>query len=375
MLRSRELVALRYEGTLCGSGAVPISVLFVESEQFASEFVHYLGSDRVHPVAPVETLFRGSLLASHCARARLKREAERADIVIRHWLLGPSRREGEVSHYPMLEGTLPVQADIEAQIGYVHSAAHRRRLRSALMGDSYGSTVSADERAFAEFYDTMYEPYVRGRFGDDASVKSRAPLLELFRQQGRIIQVTRAGKPIASAFLVPLQAGVLSYDSNGFGGDALSPDTLAQYTAALELAVLRHAIEFGFRAIAFGYARARFADGLFTHKRRMGCSFAPADYSPLVRINIKPSKRPAVFQAFPLLATENGEFVTHLGLDVAEPERTVRQWRTQLKTYVLPGVRRIVLHTNAAPTHPARIAYETALREIAGTAIEVLRVP
>lgn len=376
MLSRHELLALRYEGTLAGAGVLPISMLFVEAEQYANEFSYYLAGDRAQPIEPTELVLRGSLRDCHHARARLEQEAKRADIVIRHWLLAASRADEGLSHYPMLEGTLTVEADLEAQISRVHSAAHRHRLRAALKCDSYGLVVSAGERAFAEFYDTMYEPYVRGRFGNAANVKKRPQLLELFRsKQGRVLQVTQAGKPIASALLVPLGDGVLSYDSNGFGSDARSADTLAQHTAALELAIFRYAIDYGYRRIAFGYARARFAEGLFTHKRRVGCSFVPAEYSPLVRVEIKPEKRPAVFSAFPLLARHEGHFVTHVGLDASEPVKTVHEWHSRLKNYLIPDLRRIALHTNVAAKSPARVAYETALRDVAGSSIEIVAIP
>ena len=373
MVRKEGLVALRYQGTLAGAGAEPLSMVLIECEKFASEFDCYLGASRTQSVAPAQTLFRGSLLEYALTRTRFERAAAEADIVIQSFILNPFLEPGELLHYPMLEATLAVQPTLEKQIQRVRSKAHRRRLRKARKSTAYTATVSVKESDFETFHDGMYASYVRDRFGQRAYCKPRALLHGLFRARGEVVLSHFEGKPVAGALLLKGADGTLEYHSNGFADSKIGARTLAQHTAALECAVMTHAIDQRFGRIAFGYTRSLLSEGLFTHKRRMGCAFTPAPYSPLVRVKIKPSRRPAVMHGFPMISGGPGQFVAHVGYDEHSPRKTVRQWRAQLKNYVLPELTRIVFHTNVGPTQPGRVTYESALRQVAGEIeIEVL---
>lgn len=363
-----SIVALHYRGTLDGDGITPLSLLYVGQEAHAREFELYLGGDEGRAPPAPDILFRGNLL-DLLARARLEPAAPDADVIVRQAFYPTAAAAGELIHLPFLDGALPVEGSIEAQIQRVRSKAHRRRLRNARRSRSYAWRVTTDIADFESFYSTMYEPYVRGKFGLRAHLDSRVSLRELFRRIGRILLVTHGNETICGSLLFQGRGGILHYHRNGFAGGASLPrQRLAERTAALELALMEHAAASRARFIDLGFTRAILSDGLFIHKRRLGCTFEPSSYAPLFRLRFREAKRPAIFARFPLPAGARGSFVAHVGYPQAAAGRSVREWRGVVKNYVFPGLVRIVVHTDADPHDPGRLAYETALRQIAGSA-------
>jgi hypothetical protein len=116
---------------------------------------------------------------------------------------------------------------------------------------------------------------------------------------------------------------------------------------ALELAVMKHAIERGFSRIDLGYTRAILSDGIFTHKRRLGGAFVPQMGSPLFRVRVRPTRRAAIFARFPLLVGGAHEWTAVLGFDDAAPRLTKKAWRGVLKGYHPLGLRGATVWTNA----------------------------
>jgi hypothetical protein len=241
-------------------------------------------------------------------------------------------------------------------------------LRKVLRSASHPWRISKSPSDFELFYSTMYEPYVRQKFGLRAHLDSRQTLAELFRHTGRILLVSHLGRPVCGSLLFEgASSKTLFYHRNGFvDGASLPPLVLAERTAALELALMQHASDSGARLIHLGFTRAILSSGLFVHKRRLGCSFIASTYSPVFRLGVRAARRPAVFARFPLLSGTQGAFVANLGYTRGEPSRTVRRWRGVVKNYVFPGLSRVVLHTDTGPLDPGRIAHETALRQVLG---------
>jgi hypothetical protein len=356
-LITKGIVALRYDGPLGGApGGPPLSLLYVGRERFARELeVYYrpdddrrMGDARTNPPA---VAFRGSLLDYARARARIEREAETVDLVAHEMFPGALSIDG-VLHYPMLTASLPVAATIEQQIRRMRSRATRRLMRELARSDRYDVRIASGREAFETFRTTMYEPYVRARFGAWGHVDDPDSLRKLHEREGSILLVaphSAPDEPFAGALLLDARDGVLGYHRNGFvGGCERDPRAAAERAAALELAMMRHAIAGRFTQIDFGYTRAVLNDGLLVHKRRLGCSFAPASYSPLFRLRVRPGCRAAVFARFPLLAGVPPAMSAVLGYDDGAPRLSKRAWRGVLKGFAVPV-------SSSAGSPPARL--------------------
>lgn len=345
LMSKTRIAALRYRGRLAGdSSGLPLTLLYVGAEGGAQEAEVYFrpaAGEKEAPRNPPEVLFRGSLLEYAWRRAALEREAATADIVVHEVVPGAPAHEADVLHHPMLEGSLRVAPTIERQIRRVRSRHQRRLLRQALRADAYEARVATGPEAFEAFRTTMYEPYVRARFGVWGHIDAPGDLRALYDRCGSVLFLSPRGQPretVAGAILLDERyaRGALGYHRNGFvDGCAWTPSLLAERTAALELALLKHAIAQGFERIDLGYARAVLNDGLVVHKRRLGCTFNIAPYSPLQRVRVRPGLRAAVFARYPLLAVGPAGFSAVLGYDGAARPLLTRRWRGVLKGYAL----------------------------------------
>jgi hypothetical protein len=327
-------------------------------EAYAHEFGWLIAEPQADLGPP---LFRGSWLG-FAPPGSLSSVAESAEMVIRQSRMGTRPAPGELVVKPFLDGHLPLEASLEDQIARVRSKAHRRRMRAVLRSRDYRFTVGASAADFELFYSRMYEPYVRNRFGLRAHLDTRQALAAL---GGTTLIVFDKDDPVCGTLLLPpTREGVLGYHRNGFvgGSQTWSAATMARHTAALEVSVLRYAQAKGCRALDLGFTRSVLNDGLFVHKRRLGCSFAAASYSPTFFIRVPPAARPRVFAALPLACVEKDGFVAHVGYERATPPRAIRRWRPVVKSYAFPGVRRVVVHTDAPDGDSGRTSFETALR-------------
>lgn len=348
--------AALYRGRLPGQGETT-SLLYLGAEAYARELAWlFSGGGGAAGAAQPE---RGGLPGAGGAR-EIGKMAASADVVVRQRRPGGRARPGELVFAPFLDGRLPLEASLEAQIGRVRSKAHRRRMRGAMRSGAHRWTVSEGGEAFDLFYDRMHAPYVRARFGPRSRLDDREALRAL---PGKILLVFESGTPVSGTLLVPDRAQrALLYHRNGFaGGETWPPAVMARRTAALEVAVLEYARREGFRSLDLGFTRAVLNDGLFVHKRRLGCSFAVASYSPTFLVSIRPEARTRVLSGLPLACLEGGGFAAHVGYDLREPLRAARKWRPVVKNYAFPGVRRVVVHTDAPGGDPGREAFAAAL--------------
>lgn len=347
-----------YQGSLDSSGE-PLSVLYCGEERYAGEFSFFWS--RNAEVAS-QTHLVGNLLRYAALPAALQPLREQADVVLRRLLPWSSPSPGELLHYPFLDATLRLASTVEGQIAAVRSKAQRRRLHKLWRRREYSFRVSKDASDFNFFYDALYGPYVRTKFANRAQLDGPTELKNLFRRAGHLLLISQHGRQVCGALLFP-RADALCYHRNGFmDGASLPPQLLAERTAALELALFEHAIHSGFRVIDLGFTRAVLSDGLFVHKRRLGCSFSVARYSPAFAMRIRASIAPWVLSTFPILAGGRKRLVAHLGYRRGQPSQGARRWKRVVKTYAFPGLAGAVLHTDAPAEDPGRIDFETALR-------------
>ena len=166
LLASESIVARRYVGALGGSsGRESVVLFFVGRGRFAREFEVYFREDTGRGIAPAATLFRGNLVQYLLHRARLAQEAREADLVAHEVFPGALAGADGHLHYPMLQGSLHVEASIDRQICRMRSRAQRRRARDLLRRGGYREWVAHGPEALEQFRATLYEPYVRARFG------------------------------------------------------------------------------------------------------------------------------------------------------------------------------------------------------------------
>lgn len=279
----------------------------------------------------------------------------------------PLPSEEALRYSPFLDAILDVAPTVEAQVSGVRSKAHRRRLRKVSRGREWDWSVSQQPEALEQFYRTLHRPYVEARFGDKQLFASLGGLQERLAHGGHVLTVTNRGEPVCGAVLFDAPDG-LDYDRNGFRLDSLqSPVVLSERTAALELAIFQLAQERSARTIFLGFCRALVDDGLFTHKRRLGCRFVPARGSARSQLWVRPELRPRFFSTFPLVMGPCGAFEVHAGLSQDSEPLSRNQWRARLKNFAMPAVRRAVVWTDVKAADPRRGDFEASLRNALGS--------
>ena len=278
----------------------------------------------------------------------------------------PLPRSEVLRYSPFLDAILDVAPSVDAQIKGVRSKAHRRRLRKISRGRDWTWTASERPEDLEQFYTTLHRPYVDARFGAKQRVVSIEELEQRLAHGGRVLTVLHQGEPVCGAALFDTPDG-LDYDRNGFRLDSLkSPVVLSERTAALELAIFQLAQERQARTLFLGFCRALVDDGLFTHKRRLGCRFVPARGTSRSQLWVRPPLRPRFFAAVPLMMGPVGEFEVHVGLSRDSAPLSKIQWRARLKNFAIPAVQRAVVWTDVDAADPHRVAFETSLRAALG---------
>jgi hypothetical protein len=365
LLGSDAVVANLVRGSL--PAGAPISLLYMGDAQYAREFELLLSGPE--QTATAERVFRGSLIRYLAAAQDLAGPENAADVIVRQAGVGFHRRPGEIAHVPFLHGRLQLGASIADQIRGVRSKAQRRRLRTVLRSGAYRWTVSTSAADFDLFYEQMYAPYVRWKFGPRAHLDGRNALVDLHRRAGRTLLVREGAEAVCGALLLQGARGaVLMYHRNGFrNGETWPAALLASRTAALELAVIEYGIGEGFRVLDVGFTRAILCDGLFVHKRRLGCSFVKASYSPTFFVRVRREARPRFLAELPLLGVARGGFVAHLGYGRGTPLRAGKRWHPFVKNYAFRGLRQAILHTDAPADDEGRRSFEGALRNALGS--------
>jgi hypothetical protein len=239
-------------------------------------------------------------------------------------------------------------------------------MRRVLREGSYVHRCDRDPAAFDAFHARLHVPYVHVRFGDRGAIDDVDTLRRLFAQRGCILWVSPRGRPrepVCGALLLDDGRGTLAYQINGFAGaEDWDADLMAERMAALELALFRVALERHAHTVDLGYTRSILSDGLFEHKRRLGCRFEPLPGSPAFRLRVRPGKRAAVFARYPLLVGGPGAWTAVLGYDPSTPDAAKKAWRARLKSYRIPGLTGAVVRVRP-PEGGAATDDEVAFRE------------
>lgn len=331
------------EGTLKGSGR-PVALTFVGARKHVAECRDFFASPPVF--APRSVTHPDVMLIAEPV---------------------PVPHADALRYHPFFDAVLDVRETVEAQIQAVRSKAHRRRLRRIFRSKAWRWSVAEEPADFERFFTEVHRPYIQQRFGERARIDNLETLRRRFEKGGRVLTVTENGEAVCGAVLFDHGDG-LDYDRNGFRLDSLkTPLVLAERTAALELAVFQLAQEVKAQRIELGFCRALLNDGLFTHKRRLGCRFVPQAGTGRYQIWVRPELRPEFFAGAPMVVGPCGEFEAHLGFVAGSAPMRKVELRALLKNFALPSVRRAVVWTNAKAADSKRQVFEEALKKALGT--------
>ena len=131
----------------------------------------------------------------------------------------------------------------------------------------FRAEVSHELADFHAFYDQMYVPFIRSRYGAESVVSHRARLERCFRQGG-IVWALDQGRRVAGV-LVRQRGTTLDFVVVGTAGGTPEPARTGA-VFAIDLFALEHARALGCTMVDFGGSRASPSDGLLLYKARWG---------------------------------------------------------------------------------------------------------
>ena len=304
--RRDELVYCVSEGNLPAQGG-KLMVHYLGRKRFADDFLMFYDRE-AQGEARVQQHIRQTYGLSGFRRARHTALAcpPEADVLIVDHLLEMGHDVDAITLAPHINAILPVQQSVDAQLELIRSKGHKRRLQAALKrGFSWRKTHSLAD--FNLFYDVMYAPFVNQRFRYGASIVPVETMRRMFMHRGFLLLVEEDGIPVSGALIYTSRKdrGVMYYWKYGLAhAEALSPNVFGDRNAAQEACVLQYAVAEGFREVDWGLTRAVPTDGIFTHKKRMGCDFKKTPGAPAFRIMINPASRGRLLSRFPLVVSQ-----------------------------------------------------------------------
>jgi hypothetical protein len=308
--RRDEWVYCTSEGNLPHQGG-KLLVHYLGRKRFADDFLMFYDRDTVDAAVRQNIMYTAGLPRFLKERHQARTCPPEADILIVDHLMEVGADKEAITLAPHINAVLPVQPTLDEQLALIRSKGHRRRLQAALKrGISCRKTHSLAD--FNLFYDVMYEPFVHDRFRYGASLVARETMRRMFMHRGYLLLVEEDGIPVSGAFIYTSRKdrGVMYYWKYGLAhSKELSANVFGERNAAQEAAVLKHAIDEGFAEIDWGLTRAVPTDGIFTHKKRMGCDFKKTPGAPDFRIMVNPAARGRLLARFPLVVSHQGELI------------------------------------------------------------------
>jgi hypothetical protein len=298
------LISATVRGTLPGS-TEPLTVQYLGRKRFLKDyFVFFERQDNVAPAADVQPM---SLWMFLHRRSQISACTAGIDVTFVDDWLQPDGTHPE-TYAPYFNALLPVRENMDAQCNAMTSKAHRRKIQAARKrGVKWRkSTGDAD---FALFYDVMYAPFVSDRFGHDATTVSREHMYKVFRSRGFLLLVEENGQAVSGAFMYSAahQPGTLFYWKYGIAhASSLDPHVFGERNAATEAVVLQYAVDNQVAMLDWGLTPAMTENGIFKHKKRVGCAFHRHAGTPNFKIVIAPDSRSRLLKAFPLVVEANG---------------------------------------------------------------------
>jgi hypothetical protein len=210
-------------------------------------------------------------------------------------------------------------------------------------------SASHDPADFDRFYDEMYVPFAKARYGELAFVRNRHALRRRFRQGG-LLFIRRDGEIIAGQ-LFQIEGDSIHVLGPGTPGGSSEPVKLGALSA-LYLAAAAYAEQNGIPWLDFGGSSPSLRDGVLMHKRGWGAMLADRPESHADLLVRWRSVTPTVARFLtetPLVIRDGDGFSAVAASDGAGP---IKGHAAALREKLaMPGLRRLhVLATGAAET-------------------------
>ncbi len=363
--RHDKLIYCTFDGDL-QEGGEPFRLHYLGRQRFAHDFETFFA--RPDPAAaparpgsrPLQQSFvsRTHVLGFLRARQRLLACPKDADmLVVDQFLLPGDLAQRGPTYAPFLNATLPITADLEAQLGLIRSKGHRRKLQAVLKGDLHWRK-SHDQADFALWYDSMYRPFVQDRFGGDASVVPRAEMQEIFAKRGFLLLLEEDGVAVSGALMYTARRapGSLNYWKYALrDSTSLSPSAFGERNAKTEAMVLSHTVAAAYRALDFGLTRALPRDGIFVHKKRIGCDFRVPAQAPRFALHLSAAARARFTARYPLVVLDGASMQAWVGQVGSLSGAAQSQLRDSLNACGFAALGGVKLFTDAAADADAQL--------------------
>jgi len=216
--------------------------------------------------------------------------------------------------------------------------------------------ASRDPDIINDFYDNMYLPHTRHRFGDSAPVASRAWMMRC-ATRGILLQVLRGQEFIAGSVISEYDGQPQSL-WGGFAGHDWQE--LEGATSAIYYYSIQFAFATGYRELDYCGSRPLLNDGVFKTKRRWGAAVYD-DWSLetlLLRINRFDGGVSSFLANNPLLVRQGDQLVGKL-LSVGEPV-SASMVKKAAKRFASPGVDALNIYAMNGVHNDAPAAAESA---------------
>lgn len=162
--------------------------------------------------------------------------------------------------------------DVDEALGLAETSRHVKSEVKRVRNSGYTYEVLHDRDAFAEFYKTMYLPYTRNKYGNEAALHSLETMMSRY-DRSDLLLIKDGGSKIAGEVIVrsgpkkalPLCIGVLHGDLDYLKRGAVN---------ALYYYRLLHLKSRGIQEIDIGASRGFLDDGVLRYKKKWGLRLA-----------------------------------------------------------------------------------------------------
>ena len=304
-----------------------------------------------HGPEAVSLRYQGSLPGLFARRGKALAEAAAAEVRLVDRV--PALATGSGGHLmlaPYLRARLTLAGSVDTWLDQVRSRQLRSRLRRLHREDST-VTVTRDRSELDRFYRELYAPQAVHRFGLRAHLDPEARLMHLLGPRGALLLVHRKGRLVGGALVYSPRSepGVLVWAKLGLADvDVLSASDRGEATAALELAVMGHAVDAGHAKVDLGLCSASLEDGVLIHKLRLGADLSPVPRSPRLTLDLSDAAAVKVARVSPLVAIRDGQLVALVGYGPMASPPGASRFAAWLRDRIFPGLDAVEIQVPAA---------------------------
>jgi len=205
--------------------------------------------------------------------------------------------------------------------------------------------ISTDLADLPFFYNRMFIPYIRTRFGPLALYDSYEEIKRFF-DEGMLMFISKDGRPLAAA-LCRLRGGNLLYTRAGvLDGDEKLVN--CGVLTAVYYYQIKYAIENALKSLDVQGSRPYLNDGVYYHKATWGACSRPDTKRSAVAVHYICTGPPTViahlFEACPTIVQAGGGLRAIIGY-TKNPEPSSAELAAAIKGYYLAGVKEVVFMT------------------------------